>query len=96
MDALRESIDALADMHPQFARYYCYDEALPSHVGHAIGRLDVELLARWMPPASCGGLDVDAYFLGPKSFSSVRRRACMDAATPRLSLHDDCTMISWP
>ena len=59
----------LLKKHPQFERFYCYDEAPkgPSDADapHVVGRLDVPKLAQWMPAAM---RDVDAYFLGPKPF----------------------------
>lgn len=68
--AFRAAIDELADRHPQLQRFYCYDEApvAKQDSPHAIGRLDAEMLAKWMPQANGAVRDVDAYFLGPKPF----------------------------
>lgn len=68
--AFRAVIDELAARHPQLQRFYCYDETpiAKEHAPHAIGRLDAETLAKWMPAANGDVRDVDAYFLGPKPF----------------------------
>jgi nitric oxide dioxygenase len=68
--AFRATIDELASRHPQLKRFYCYDETpiAKEDSPHAIGRLDAEMLAKWMPAANGAVRDVDAYFLGPKPF----------------------------
>jgi len=62
--AFRDHIDTLADQYPQLRHHYCYAE----HDGegaapHAVGLLDQNLLAQWLPAT-----DIDAYFLGPTAF----------------------------
>lgn len=63
--AFRDYVDTLARQYPQLKRFYCYaehDDQSPAP--HAVGLLDRELLAEWLPPSR----DVDAYFLGPTAF----------------------------
>ncbi len=55
-------VDNLAARHPQLKRFYCHAEA--GGQADAVGLLDQELLAQWLP----ADRDVDAYFLGPKGF----------------------------
>ena len=81
--AFRHAIDALAQKHPQLERFYCYDEA-PEVSGeadapHAVGRLDAQKLARWLPAAT---RDVDAYFLGPKPFMQQVKTALRTLGVP--------------
>src|SRR5450830_1192287 len=69
--AFRAHIDALAERHSNFQRFYCYAQH-PHDSDHpdAVGLLDQGLLARWLPASR----DVDAYFLGPFGFmQSVKR-----------------------
>ncbi|MDM0105709.1 NO-inducible flavohemoprotein [Variovorax sp. J22R24] len=81
--AFRHAIDALAQKHPQLERFYCYDEA-PEAPGaadapHAVGRLDAQKLAQWLPTAT---RDVDAYFLGPKPFMQQVKTALRTLGVP--------------
>lgn len=63
--AFRPQVDALAERHPQLKVFYCYEEAQAGDpTPHAVGRLDRERLAAWLP----ADRDLDAYFLGPKAF----------------------------
>lgn len=76
--AFREAIDALAARHPQLQRFYCYDQATPADGADAIGLLDQERLAQWLPPTR----DLDAYFLGPKPFMALVRRSLQALGVP--------------
>ncbi len=71
--AFREHIDGMAARHSRLNRFYCYDESDASDAArpHAVGRLDREKLAAWLPAHT---RDVDAYFLGPKPFMQQVRR----------------------
>jgi nitric oxide dioxygenase len=74
--AFREVIDSLAEKHAGLQRFYCYDE---SDAGaHAIGRLDQERLAQWLPESR----DVDAYFLGPQPFMASVQRSLKALGVP--------------
>jgi nitric oxide dioxygenase len=78
--AFRHTIEALAQKHSQLKRFYCYDEA--SHGGelpHAVGRLDLQTLSRWLP---AGTADVDAYLLGPKPFMKQVKTALRTLGVP--------------
>lgn len=81
--AFRHAIDALAQKHPRLQRFYCYEEAPNAGDGtdapHAIGRLDIQTLGRWLPAAA---KDVDAYFLGPKPFMKHVRSALRTLGVP--------------
>lgn len=82
--AFRDYIDALAERHPQLRRFYCYDEAphaddAPGDAPHAVGRLDQQRLAQWLPAARG---EIDAYFLGPKPFMSQMRQALRALGVP--------------
>lgn len=80
--AFRDAVDALVARHPQLKRFYCYDEAGADAEGRdgadAIGRLDQERLAQWLP----GTTDVDAYFLGPRPFMAMVRRGLLALGVP--------------
>ncbi len=84
--AFRHAVDALAHEHPNFKRFYCYDEApalSETDVSpHVVGRIDVPTLAQYLPPAADGVRDVDAYFLGPKPFMQHVRRALRELGVP--------------
>ncbi|MEJ8826575.1 NO-inducible flavohemoprotein [Variovorax humicola] len=83
--AFRGPIDALAEKHAQFERFYCYEEAPHADTDaqpHAVGRLDVEMLAQWMPPSTDDVRDVDAYFLGPKPFMQQVKRSLRALGVP--------------
>lgn len=80
--AFREQIEEAATRYPaQLQRYYCYDEVTQGAPGlpHAVGRLDGDLLERWLPG---GTRDVDAYFLGPKPFMQQVRRGLRNWGVP--------------
>ncbi|GAA4354308.1 NO-inducible flavohemoprotein [Variovorax defluvii] len=78
--AFRQTVEALAEKHPQLKRFYCYEEA---HDGadapHAVGRLDAQKLQRWLP---AGTTDIDAYFLGPKPFMKQVKDALRTLGVP--------------
>jgi len=79
--AFRRTIDALAQKYPQLSRFYCYEEAPAdkSHAPHAVGRIDAEKLAQWMPEDK---RSVEAYFLGPKPFMQQVKRALRTLGVP--------------
>ncbi|WP_414156389.1 NO-inducible flavohemoprotein [Pseudomonas sp. BNK-30] len=77
--AFRDWVDGLAERHPQLKRFYCYAEDDGSHDANAVGLLSQELLGEWMP----GERDVDAYFLGPKSFMAVIKRYLKELGVPQ-------------
>jgi nitric oxide dioxygenase len=79
--AFREQIEAVAARHPQFKRFYCYDEAFNDTVPapHAVGRLDIEHLHAWLPSST---RDIDAYYLGPKPFMQHVRRSLRSWGVP--------------
>ena len=63
--AFRDHVDALAERHAQLKVFYCYEEQPEgSAQPHAVGRIDQDRLAAWLPEDR----DLDAYFLGPKAF----------------------------
>jgi nitric oxide dioxygenase len=84
--AFRRAIDALAHKHPQFERFYCYDEAPAADdaevAPHAVGRIDAASLAQWLPAAAEGVRDIDAYFLGPKPFMQQVQRSLRTLGVP--------------
>lgn len=84
--AFRRAIDALAHQHPQFERFYCYDEAPSADdvevAPHAVGRIDAASLAQWLPAAAEGVRDIDAYFLGPKPFMQQVQRSLRTLGVP--------------
>jgi nitric oxide dioxygenase len=84
--AFRHAIDALAQKHPQLQRFYCYEEAPASGAPHdapdAVGRLDANRLATWLPAAVGDPRDVDAYFLGPKPFMQQVKTALTALGVP--------------
>jgi nitric oxide dioxygenase len=77
--AFRDWVDGLAQQHPQLKRFYCYAEDDGSRDANAVGLLSQELLGEWMP----GERDVDAYFLGPKSFMAVIKRHLKELGVPQ-------------
>ncbi|UUZ76583.1 FAD-binding oxidoreductase [Polaromonas sp. P1(28)-13] len=75
--AFRDAIAARKAKHAQLQHFYVYDEHVADTDGtddagalHATGRVNIEQLARWLPPSR----DVDAYFLGPKPFMRQVKR----------------------
>lgn len=76
--AFREAVDALAQAHPQLARFYCYEDAADAEGADAVGRLDEARLAQWLP----ADRDVEAYFLGPKPFMAAVKRGLQALGVP--------------
>ncbi|MBV8379206.1 MAG: NO-inducible flavohemoprotein [Paucibacter sp.] len=76
--AFRGTTDELAQRHPQFKRFYCYEQAQAGDGADAIGRLDAQQLAQWLPETR----DVDAYFLGPKPFMASVNRSLLALGVP--------------
>ena len=76
--AFRDWVDGLAAKHPQLKRFYCYAEDDGSRAADAVGQLDQDLLAEWMPRER----DVDAYFLGPKGFMAAIKRQLKGLGVP--------------
>jgi nitric oxide dioxygenase len=76
--AFRDAIDALAARHPQLKRFYCYDQASAGDAPDAIGLLDQDRLAQWLPATR----DLDAYFLGPKPFMAQVKRSLKTLGVP--------------
>ncbi|HYP82071.1 NO-inducible flavohemoprotein [Variovorax sp.] len=81
--AFRQKIDALAQKHAQLKRFYCYEQAPDgvdtSGAPHAVGQIDSQTLAGWLPAAP---EDVDAYFLGPKPFMKQVRSSLRTLGVP--------------
>ncbi|UCZ83580.1 NO-inducible flavohemoprotein [Pseudomonas sp. L5B5] len=69
--AFRQWVDALAARYPQLKRFYCYaeDDGV-SPAADKLGLLSQDQLAQWLPEQR----DLDAYFLGPKSFMVAIKR----------------------
>lgn len=77
--AFRAHIDALAKAHPQLRRHYIYTETRDGHpVPDAVGLLDREKLAGWLPESR----DVEAYFLGPTAFMRVVKKLLHELGIP--------------
>lgn len=77
--AFRDYVDTLARQYPQLQRFYCYsehDEQTPAP--HAVGLLDKDLLAKWLPQTR----DVDAYFLGPTGFMRAVKNNLRELGVP--------------
>lgn len=81
--AFRETVDALAARHPQLQRFYCYDQASAADEVDAIGLLDQQRLADWLPASR----DLDAYFLGPKPFMALVKRHLKALGVPEAQTH---------
>jgi nitric oxide dioxygenase len=80
--AFRERIDALAAVHPQLTRYYCYDRVQEGDAVDAQGLLTPQLLGRWLPSA-----DADVYFLGPRPFMQSVRQSLRSLGVPDAQVH---------
>ncbi|WNG25940.1 NO-inducible flavohemoprotein [Cystobacter fuscus] len=82
--AFREWVDEQARKHPQLRRFYCYSKATEgAPQPDAVGLLDRELLARWLPEER----DIDVYFLGPKPFMACIQRALKELGVPEQQSH---------
>lgn len=77
--AFRKKIADLAQEHPQLQHYFCYEQQREQDPApHAIGYLDRDKLGNWLPPS----MDVDAYFVGPKSFMKAIKRHLSELGVP--------------
>lgn len=76
--AFRDAVDALAAKHPQLKPVYCYENATAGDGANAVGMLNQEHLAQWLP----ANRDVDAYFLGPKPFMAMVKRSLAALGVP--------------
>ena len=81
--AFRDTVDALAARHPQLQRFYCYDQADAADQVDAVGLLDQQRLADWLPASR----DLDAYFLGPKPFMALVKRQLEALGVPEAQTH---------
>lgn len=81
--AFREWVDDLAARHPQLQRFYCYTEADEHPAADAVGLLDDDLLARWLPRER----NVEVYFLGPKGFMASIKRSLTALGVPTAQSH---------
>lgn len=81
--AFRDTVDALAARHPQLQRFYCYDQADAADQVDAVGLLDQQRLADWLPASR----DLDAYFLGPKPFMALVKRQLKALGVPEAQTH---------
>jgi nitric oxide dioxygenase len=80
VQGFRKHLDALSRRHAQLKLFYCHDEA-PAEgeaAPHAVGRLDQQRLADWLP----ADRDMDVYFLGPKPFMAQLRRDLLAVGVP--------------
>jgi len=69
--AFRDTIDELAERHPQLKRFYCYEQHRDADaLAHGIGFLDEARLDTWLPETR----DVDVYFLGPIGFMKAVKK----------------------
>ena len=84
--AFRAQIDALAAQHPQLKRFYCYAEhGGAEHAPDAIGLLNRETLAAWLPASR----DIDAYFLGPQPFMRAVKGYLRELGVPESQTHHE-------
>lgn len=81
--AFRDTVDAWQANHPQLKRFYCYDQASSADAADAVGWLDQNQLAQWLPTTT----DVDAYFLGPKPFMAQVKRHLKALGVPESQTH---------
>lgn len=81
--AFRDTVDGLAARHPQLQRFYCYDQADAADQVDAVGLLDQQRLADWLPASR----DLDAYFLGPKPFMAQVKRQLKALGVPEAQTH---------
>lgn len=82
VDAFREQLKALQNRHSNLKCFYCYERD-PQQLAHAEGMIDQALLAKWLPENK----DFDAYFLGPKPFMSVIKKALKALGVPESQTH---------
>ena len=80
--AFRDWVDDLVTRSPQARRFYCHEEAGDMSVD-AQGRVNADLLARWLPQAR----DTDAYFIGPPPFMAAVKQALGELGVPPAQMH---------
>lgn len=76
--AFRDWVDAHAAEHPQIRHYVCYSEPRAGDRADAEGFLSRDLLEQWLPAER----DLDAYFLGPKTFMAQVKRHLQALGVP--------------
>ncbi|MCW5298768.1 NO-inducible flavohemoprotein [Herbaspirillum lusitanum] len=77
--AFGKKIADLAQEHPQLQHFFCYEQTREQDPApHATGYLDRDKLSRWLPES----MDVDAYFVGPKSFMKAVKRHLHELGVP--------------
>ncbi len=77
--AFRDHVDALTGQHPQLRRHYIYAQQRDGQAApDAVGLLDRDTLARWMPESR----DVEAYFLGPTPFMKAVKQSLRELGVP--------------
>lgn len=77
--AFRDTVDALASMHPQLTTFYCYEHFRDGdRTANAIGFLDRAKLQSWLPVSP----DIDVYFLGPLPFMKAMKQHLHAAGVP--------------
>ncbi|HVK54498.1 MAG TPA: NO-inducible flavohemoprotein [Burkholderiales bacterium] len=82
--AFREWVDAQAAKHPRLQRFYCYAEhSDDTDTPDAVGLLGRDHLKQWLPATT----DIDAYFLGPKSFMRSVKNHLRDLGVPEAQCH---------
>ena len=83
VQAFRQQVEALAGRHPQLEAFFCYSAPRAGDRADANGRLDAQRLAAWLPAER----DLDAYFLGPKSFMAQVKRQLRELGVPQEQCH---------
>lgn len=82
--AFRDRLDELAASHPRLRYFYLYAEQSDAHAEpHAVGLLDSDKLAAWLPESR----DVEAYFLGPMPFMKVVKHSLRELGVPEAQTH---------
>lgn len=82
--AFRDRLEKLAASHPRLRNFYLYAEHSDVHpTPHAVGLLDSEKLATWLPESR----NVEAYFLGPTPFMKVVKHSLHKLGVPESQTH---------
>ncbi|MDR6394111.1 NO-inducible flavohemoprotein [Herbaspirillum seropedicae] len=77
--AFRRQLEELAARHPQLQVRFCYEQPRQGDAApHATGLIERSLLQQWLP----GNPDLDAYFVGPKSFMKAIKRQLAELGVP--------------
>lgn len=77
--AFRDTIQSLADRHPQLKHFYCYEQRRDGDDhAHGFGFIDEARLHQWLPETR----DVDAYFLGPVPFMKAVKKHLKTLGVP--------------